>query len=235
MTGWPLGKTNYLCSRFMLFTHSYTKTPIMKFNKLVLSTLLVLGLVIAGSGQGLKITPFGGYTIQDKVYGYYGDLVIKDGAHYGAVLSYEKSSQLSIDLTYSYQSTTFDVKDYSTVITTSKSVPGSVSYIMLGASHSPDFSAKVAPYAGGMFGAAIFTPKETYSEEWKFAVGGKLGVILHANDRIGIMIQTQLMVPVQGVGLGVGCGTGGCGGGATTSSSATQLGFTGGVEIKLNK
>jgi hypothetical protein len=207
----------------------------MKFKNYILPALLMIGMSASGIAQGLKITPFYGYTIQDKVYGYYGDLIIKDGSHYGGVLSYEKSSQLSVDLTYSYQSTTFDVKDYSSVVTTSKSIPGSVSYIMLGASHSPDFTAKVAPYAGGMLGAAIFTPKETYSEEWKFAVGAKLGVIVHANDRIGIMIQTQLMIPVQGVGLGVGCGTSGCGGGATTSSSATQLGFTGGVEIKLNK
>jgi len=43
------------------------------------------------------------------------------------------------------------------------------------------------------------------------------------------------MVPVQSVGLGVGCGGGGCGGGVSTSSTATQLGFTGGIEIKLNR
>ncbi len=207
----------------------------MKSRNCILTALVMMGLSSTGIAQGLKFTGFGGYTIQDKVYGYYGDLIIKDGAHYGGMLSFQKSDQMTIDLTYSYQSTTFDVRDYSSAITVSKSVPGSVSYIMLGASHSPDFTAKVAPYAGAMLGAAIFTPKETYSEEWKFAVGGKLGVIVHANERIGIMIQTQLMVPVQGVGLGIGCGTGGCGGGVTTSSSATQLGFTGGVEIKLNK
>jgi len=63
----------------------------------------------------------------------------------------------------------------------------------------------------------------------------KLGAIIHANDKIGIILQTQLMVPVQGVGVGVGCGGGGCGSGVSTSSTATQLGFTGGVEIKLNK
>jgi hypothetical protein len=207
----------------------------MKLLKLIIQAVLLLCVSIKGFGQGLKFTGFGGYTIQDKVFGYYGDVIIRDGAHYGAMLSFEKSDQLSIDLTYSRQGTTFDVQDYRSAITTQKSIPGSVSYIMLGASHSPDFSAKVSPFAGGMLGAAIFTPSSTYSEEWKFALGGKLGVIVHANDKIGIMLQTQLMVPVQGVGIGVGCGGSGCGGGAAASSSATQLGFTGGVEIKLSK
>ncbi len=84
-----------------------------------------------------------------------------------------------------------------------------------------------------MLGTGIFTPKEKYSEQWVFAVGGKLGAIVHVNERFGIFIQTQLMIPVQGVGIGVGCGSGGCGSGVSTSSSATQLGFTGGVEVKL--
>ena len=110
---------------------------------------------------------------------------------------------------------------------------GSVSYIMIGASHSPDFSAKIAPYGGMMLGGAIFTAAGA-SEEWKFAVGGKLGAVIHVTEKYGIMLQTQLMVPVQGLGFYVGCGSG-CGSGVSTSSSATQFGFSGGVEIKLNK
>jgi hypothetical protein len=86
-----------------------------------------------------------------------------------------------------------------------------------------------------MLGAVVFAPSEKYSSETKFAVGMKLGAIVHVNEKIGIVLQTQLMVPVQYIGLGVGCGGGGCGGGVSTSSTATQLGFTGGLEIKLNK
>ena len=80
-----------------------------------------------------------------------------------------------------------------------------------------------------------YIPTEKYSEQWRFAVGAKLGAIIHLNEKFGLVLQTQLMVPVQGVGFGVGCGGGGCGSGATTTSTATQLGFTGGLEIKLNK
>ncbi|MBL7863644.1 MAG: hypothetical protein JNK10_02130 [Cyclobacteriaceae bacterium] len=203
-------------------------------NKLrILTALLVMLVATTSFGQGLKVTAFGGYTIQDKVYGYYGDLVIGDGGHFGGMLSYEKSSNLSVDLTYSYQSTTFKVNDYSFGTgNASGNYSGSVSYLMIGSSASPDFNAKFAPYGGFMVGAAIFSSK-VVSEQWKFAVGGKLGAIYHVNDKFGIVIQTQLMVPVQGVGFTVGCGTGGCGSGVGTTSSATQLGFTGGVEIKL--
>ena len=199
-------------------------------------TILIVVMLAGCSslfGQGLKLTAFGGYTIQDKVYGYYGDVIIEDGPHYGGMLSYERNANMSIDLTYSHQSATYNVKDYTAGVGSSGNYSGAVNYIMIGTSHSKDFTAKVAPYGGGMLGAAIFTSSR-FSDEWKFAVGGKLGVIVNANEKIGIMIQTQLMVPVQGVGLGVGCGTSGCGGGTYTSSTATQLGFTGGVQIKLN-
>ena len=200
--------------------------------KKVLFWLIVLfvGFETTVLAQGVKLTPFGGYTVQDKVYGYYGDMVIEDGAHYGATLTYEKSSNLAVDLTYSYQSTTFSIKDVYTIgpgnVTGNYS--GSVSYLVLGSRHSPDFNAKVAPYGGLLIGAAIFNSDVT-SEAWKFAVGGKIGAVYHVNEKFGIVIQTQLMVPVQGVGVYFGTG----GAGASTTSSATQLGFTGGLEIKL--
>lgn len=196
--------------------------------RLLLTVVISIG-AIPLMGQ-IKLTPFVGYTIQDKVYGYYGDMTIGDGMHFGGTLSKEMSSQMSVDLTYSYQSTSFGLKDYSSITNNlSGTYKGSVSYLMLGSTHSPDFTAKVAPYAGVMVGAAIFSSKEIISEKWKFAVGLKLGAIVHVNDKIGIVLQTQLMVPVQGIGVYFGTG----GAGVSTSSSATQLGFTGGVEIKL--
>lgn len=196
--------------------------------RLVVPIVMMMLSVASANAQGLKLTPFGGYTIQDKVYGYYGDIVIGDGAHYGASLAYEKSSNLAIDLTYSYQSTTFGVKDYSIGVGQTGNYTGSVSYLMLGSKHSPDFNAKLSPYGGIMLGAAIFNSKVT-SEAWKFAVGMKLGAVYHINEKFGIMIQTQLMIPVQGLGAYFGTG----GAGVSTTSSATQLGFTGGLEIKL--
>lgn len=203
----------------------------MRMKKIAFCTLTLLTMAgWSAYGQGLKLTPFAGYTVQDKVYGYYGDVIIEDGPHYGAVLSYEKSSNLAVDLTYSYQSTTFGIKDVYTIGpgNASGNYSGSVSYILLGSRHSPDFNAKISPYGGMLIGAAIFNSDKT-SESWKFAVGGKLGAVYHVNEKFGIMIQTQLLVPVQGVGVYFGTG----GAGASTTSTATQLGFTGGLEIKL--
>ncbi len=201
----------------------------MKKAAVIVSLLLATMASLPAIAQGVKITPFYGYTVQDKVYGYYGDVTIGDGSHYGATLTYEKSSNLAVDLMYSYQSTSFGVK----ILTPGTGYPsgtysGSVSYLMLGSRHSMDFNAKVAPYGGLLIGAAIFNSDVT-SETWKFAVGGKLGLVYHVNEKFGIMLQTQLLVPVQGVGVYFGTG----GAGASTTSSATQLGFTGGLEIKL--
>lgn len=201
----------------------------MKKHLFYLSALLLF-TGLSAFGQGVKLTPFGGYTVQDKVYGYYGDVIIEEGAHYGATFTYEKSSNLGIELTYSYQSTNFRINDAYSIGpgNVSGKYPGSVSYIMLGSRLSHDFNAKVAPYGGLMVGAAIFSSDKT-SEAWKFAVGGKLGLVYHINDKFGLMLQTQLMIPVQGVGVYFGTG----GAGASTTSSATQLGFTGGLEVKL--
>lgn len=200
----------------------------MNRTTILLVLLVVSTLAVPSYGQGIKLTAFGGYTIQDKVYGYYGDGIIGDGGHFGAALAYEKSSHLAVDLLYSYQSTTFKVTDYTGFNPKVTTASGSVSYLMLGAKHSPDFNAKVAPYGGLMIGAAIFNSTVT-AENWKFAVGARLGAVYHINEKFGLMIQTQLMMPVQG--LSVYFGTGGAGAGTTTT--ATQLGFTGGLEIKL--
>ncbi|MBL7852354.1 MAG: hypothetical protein JNN04_15730 [Cyclobacteriaceae bacterium] len=197
--------------------------------RIFLFLLVSLIGVIPAWSQGVKFTPFVGYTFPDKVYGYYGNVTIGDGTSFGGVLTYEKSSNLAVDLMYSYQSTSFGLS----AITPGSgyqpgTFPGSVSYLMLGSRHSPDFNAKVAPYGGVLVGAAIFNSDRT-SETWKFAVGGKLGVVYHFNEKFGLMLQTQLLVPVQGVGIYFGTG----GAGASTTSSATQFGFTGGLEIKL--
>jgi hypothetical protein len=196
----------------------------------VLAVLLITMIGVSPAlGQGVKLTPFIGYTFPDKVYGYYGDMSIGDGTSYGALLTYERSSNLGIDVMYSYQSTSFS---FSNITPSSGWAPGpysgSVSYLMLGTRHSPDFNAKVAPYGGLLVGASIFN-SEVISETWVFAVGGKLGLVYHFNEKFGLMLQTQLLVPVQGVGVYFGTG----GGGVSTTSSATQFGFTGGLEIKL--
>jgi hypothetical protein len=198
------------------------------------SVFIAVLLSSLSSAQGVYLTGFGGYTFQDKTFGYSADVVVSDGAAYGGVLSFRPASnKVSLDLTYSWQGADFNVTDYSSSLNRNYTVPGSVNYIMIGGSHSPDFTAKVAPYGGMMLGAAIISPQENYDDVWRFAVGGKLGAILHFNERVGFMIQTQLMIPVQGFGIGVGCSGSGCGTGVSTTSSFTQFGFTGGIELKL--
>jgi hypothetical protein len=205
----------------------------MKKSISILSVLVVL--VSAGSAfsQQVALSGFGGYTFQDRVFGYNGEVIIRDAAHYGGMLSIRPSSNVSVELTYSRQDTEFDVTSYASVITDRFTIPGSVNYMMLGASHSPDFTAPIAPYGGIMLGAAVIAPKQDYSDIWRFAVGGKLGALFNASEKIGIFIQTQLMAPVQGVGIAVGCSGNGCGSGVSTSSTATQFGFTGGLELKI--
>lgn len=204
----------------------------IKFRSIIL-LLFVLFFVMPVMAQKMKLTALGGYTFQDKVYGYYGDITIKDGPTYGIALGYKQSQRTMIELSYYRQETTYDIIDYYETGDGSGQFPGSLNYIMIGSSHSPNWDAKVAPYGGIMLGVGIFSAEDISGDEVKFSFAPKLGAVIHANERIGIVLQAELMVPVQGVGLSVGCGSGGCGTGASTYSNTAQFGFTGGIEFSL--
>jgi hypothetical protein len=206
----------------------------MKSKLFLLVALPLLGFSSTAVSQTVALTAFSGYTFQDRVFGFNGEVIIRDGAAFGGILGFRPvATDISIDLAYSFQQTSFDVIDYRLAVTNRRSIPGNVHYITAGASYSRDFDARVSPYAGFMVGAGVMAPAEEYSDLVRFAVGGRLGAIIGITERFGLMLQTQLMVPVQGFGIAVGCSGGGCGSGGSVTSTATQFGFTGGIEVKL--
>jgi len=183
------------------------------------------------SGPPIYFTATGGYVFKDKVTldnggtGYIGD-----GFVWGVILTIEPVPRFSFDLKYHHQDFT---GSYSYSGITNKEVDASANYIMLG------FNKQVPMgdsrfFTGFDIGTCLFSPKsDGYSDVWKFAVGGKLGVKVFITPKVGILVQTNLDIPVQFVSGGLYFGTGGAGAGVSTSSSITQFGFTGGLIFRL--
>ena len=83
----------------------------------------------------------------------------------------------------------------------------------------------------------MFYPKEyegnTYQESWFFAMGLNGGAKVYFSKRVGLRLQAQMLVPVQGSGFYLFAGTGGSGGGVSVYSTMVQFGFTGGLIFRL--
>ena len=113
-------------------------------------------------------------------------------------------------------------------------------YIMLGLNNYMTIpNSRFEPFAGGMLGLAIIENKEPLagaeSSTTKFSWGLKAGVNIMATKQIGLKLQAQLLSAVQSVGGGLYLGTGGTSAGLNSYSSMLQLGFGGGLTIRLGK
>ena len=190
-------------------------------------------LVTAASAQ-VKLNGFGGYTFQDRFNlggsynGYsYSEGVLGEGAHFGGSIEFELRPNKSIELLYQTQSTQgylrgggfdFPANDVS------------VHYLMLGGLGYQPLSEVVSGYGGINLGGALLGGDASAT---KFAIGGKLGLLVNLSSTVGIKMGAQVMSMVQGLGGGFYFGTGGSGAGVSTYSSVYQFGLTGGLCIAL--
>jgi hypothetical protein len=61
------------------------------------------------------------------------------------------------------------------------------------------------------------------------------GVKIYLNDRIGIRLQTQLMMPLQYGGFSFYYGSGGGGSNMYVNSTIVEFGFTGGLIFRVGR
>ena len=181
------------------------------------------------TGPAIYLTGTGGYVFQDKIHlenG--GDAYISDGGSYGAILTIEPVPSAAFELIYHRQDFTGTFQNF-----IHEDVKASVNYIMIGGCGQRALGDSRL-FAGLNLGAAIFADKDdAYTDVWKFAVGGKLGAKIFPSPRVGILLQTNIDIPVQWASGGLYFGTGGAGAGVSTGSSITQFGFTGGLIFRL--
>ena len=75
--------------------------------------------------------------------------------------------------------------------------------------------------------------KETYSESWFFSLGVNAGAKVYFSKRVGLRLQAQGYLPVQGAAFSMFVGTGGASTGVSVYSTLFQFGFTGGLIFRL--
>jgi hypothetical protein len=205
----------------------------MRIKFLLSGLLLSMALPLALKAQEIRIIPFYGYTIQDRVPYYEGDVYIRDASQYGGILQFKPNDMSAVSFMYKYSQPEMDLKSYVYYIDNIEDVQTDLSYYMFGFTRFLNGSdERVSPFGSFLIGWSTWKPKgyDTYS---RFSLGFDLGVSVGLTERIGLNLRSELMMPVQSTGAGIYCGTGGCGGSVSTYSSITQLGFTGGIEIRL--
>jgi hypothetical protein len=185
--------------------------------------------------QSVEVTPFGGYVFGGTLNGDYGEVHIDDNAQYGGMISFAVSRVMDVDLIYNRSDTKahVDYYNYGGYIQPSLEIPLSINYMQIGFTKNFRVNPKVSPFVGFNLGACDFAPKEDYSDAWFFSVGMNAGAKIYFAKRIGLRLQAQGYIPVQGTAFSMFVGTGGSSAGVSVYSTMFQFGFTGGLIFRL--
>jgi hypothetical protein len=186
--------------------------------------------------QSVELTPFGGYVFAGDMQGDYGDIRIDDNAQYGGMLSIAVSRVVDIDLIYNRSDTKAEITylyDYNSL--SYQEIPLSINYMHLGFTKNFRVNPTVSPFLGFNMGACMWAPKEDYADQWFFSVGINGGAKIYLSKRIGLRLQAQGYIPVQGTAFTMFVGTGGTSSGVAVYSTLFQFGFTGGLIFRLGK
>lgn len=204
----------------------------MKRNFLILAAALFLPLMLMA--QTVEVTAFGGYVFPGTWNGSEGQIYIRGNAQYGGQVSIGVSRVMDVDLIYNRSDTKAEGSLYNTIY--SKDVPISANYMQVGFTKNFRINPIVSPYVGMNLGACLMYPKEgQYNEAWFFSVGINGGAKIYFSKRVGLKLQAQAYVPVQGAGFGFYYGGGGGGSTVSLYSTLVQFGFTGGLVFRLGR
>lgn len=199
--------------------------------------VLLLSFFVSGlmtlQAQHVEITPYGGYVFPVTWYAGNGDLYFNGNAQYGGMLNIGVSRVFDVDLIYNRIDTKANVY-----------LPGylsddfslSINYFMVGGTKNFRVNDMVSPFLGFNMGACLMAPKEsTYNDYWFFACGALGGVKLYFSKVIGIRLQAQMYVPIQGGGFYFYYTPYGGGSNVYVSSTMVDFGFTGGLIFRIGE
>jgi len=196
-------------------------------------TLFVIVLLSPAltQAQHVEITPFGGYVFPVTWNASNGSIYFHGNAQYGGMVNIGVSRAVDIDVIYNR----IDTKaDPAIVGVTFDQIPLSINYFMVGFTKNFRVSDVVSPFIGLNMGACLLAPKSSeYYDYWFFAWGLQGGVKVYFSKYVGLRLQAQMMMPVQGQSFYFYYGTAGGGTGYTFSSPLVDFGFTGGLIFRI--
>jgi hypothetical protein len=115
-------------------------------------------------------------------------------------------------------------------------IPLSENYYMVGVTKNFRVNDIVSPFIGLNLGGVFMAPKTSeYYSYWFFACGADAGVKVYFSKYVGLRLQAQLLMPIQGGGFTFYYGGGGAGGGVYLTSPLLDFGFTGGLIFRIGQ
>ena len=195
----------------------------------LLITVILLAVTHSIYAQKIEITPQYGYQVGAK-YNYYGGyLKLKSSDQYGLTFGVNATDDITVEFMWAQQNTNIRIKDFQVAPQETDLTDVVVNHYQIGAMHMFGYS-EARPFIGLSAGWSTFNPEmEIYNGTTTFTLGVSGGLKYFFTDRIGIRIQSQLLMPVSWGGVYVGGG----GGGVTAGGSILQLNFSGGLIIGL--
>ncbi len=195
--------------------------------------LVVIAMLLAMTStvhaQKIEITPQYGYQIGAK-YNYYGGYVkLKSSDQYGLTFGVNATDDITVEFMWAQQNTSISIQDFQFYPQETELSDVVVNHYQIGAMHMFGYS-EARPFVGLSAGWSTFNPDlDLYDGTTTFTLGISGGLKYFFTDRIGIRIQSQLLMPVGWGGVYIGGG----GGGVTAGGSILQLNFSGGLIIGL--
>ncbi len=195
--------------------------------------LVVIAMLLAMTStvhaQKIEITPQYGYQIGAK-YNYYGGYVkLKSSDQYGLTFGVNATDDITVEFMWAQQNTSISIQDFQFYPQETELSDVIVNHYQIGAMHMFGYS-EARPFVGLSAGWSTFNPDlDLYDGTTTFTLGISGGLKYFFTDRIGIRIQSQLLMPVGWGGVYIGGG----GGGVTAGGSILQLNFSGGLIIGL--
>ena len=180
----------------------------------------------------IEISPQFGYQVGSKYNFYNGYIKLTDSEQYGVKLDFDVNGQgTQAEIFWVYQDSEVRVLDYYLFPFETTLTNVTVNHFQFGVIQNfqdGDFR----PFAGLSGGFTIFDPDDSfYSSRTKFTLGFSGGIKYFFTERIGIRLQTQLLMPIEWGGVYISSG----GGGVTAGGSLLQLNFSGGLIFALGE
>ena len=197
-------------------------------------TLLISLLALTSFAYAqTDLSVYYGYQFGSKTYDYYGTFRIHSAANYGAILEFGVRPDLMIQLQYMGSQTYGTLEPPYGVSTHLRSDIG-INYYQVGMIRPFPVNQKLEAFGSFSLGATQFAFQEdAYNDEWRFSLTLGLGAKIWLSDKIGLRLQSRLLVPVTWAGLGFYCGTGGCGTSANAGSTMISGDVSGGLVFRL--
>jgi hypothetical protein len=193
------------------------------------------GIILKGYGTYVFDNSFDARFEFDQYY----DGKIKGGLLWGVGLEYRLQPGTGVELMYFRQDTNAPTSYFIGFQPEFTDFDLGINYIMLGGVRSVELGSGNVEAFGGLMAGVMFanaTNPDTGREGsvTKFAWGVRGGVTIWGSERVGVILQAQLLSAVQSMGGGLYFGTGGGGAGVSTYSTIYQFGLGGGLAFKLN-